>query len=354
MKLKYKSGLWVLATLMISLWSCEDPVEDEAFGISKVYMPQAGINLGADNNYYNELDPANGDTSIVVGIYRSGLAALEEVTVDLEIDSDTLEAAMAYAQTPDGSGDTYYYYRNGHLLNPDYYTLPDHITIPDGSREATVELTINKEAIYSDPAWVDDYFILPVRITNPSKYELNEDLSLTMVVIKRNFETVDITSDYLTNYSEPFEYAEWDGSRWGNLADWITNDNMKNAGGYGGYEWRNGSIGVLSMEAGWGLPAVPNGKIYQTFTLTPGFYTFEVELDANGSAGTKYMVVSTGDTLPDFSNVADEAIVYTDIANQAITFYVEEESQISLGFVCNLPGDGEYVKVTKVSLLSFR
>jgi hypothetical protein len=175
-----------------------------------------------------------------------------------------------------------------------------------------------------------------------------------MVVIKRNFEAVDVTADYLTNYSEPFEYSEWDGSRWGTLADWIANDDIKNKNGYGGYEWRNGSIGVLSMEAGWGYPAIPNGKIYQSFTLPPGFYTFQVELDSNGSAGTKYMVVSKGDTLPDFSNVADEAIVYTDIANQSITFNVGEETKISLGFVCNLPGNGEYVKVLKVSILSLK
>jgi hypothetical protein len=335
--------------------SCEKPAEDEVYGDSVIYMPQAAINEGADNNYYNELNAAGSeDTSITVGIYRSGLAALEEVTVDLEIDADTLEIVMAYAQTPDGSGDAYYYYRNGHLLNPDYYTLPDHITIPAGARQATVELKINKNAIYADPAWVDDYFILPLRIKNPTQYELNEDLSLTMVVIKRNFEAVDVTADYLTNYSEPFEYSEWDGSRWGTLADWIANDDIKNKNGYGGYEWRNGSIGVLSMEAGWGYPAIPNGKIYQSFTLPPGFYTFQVELDSNGSAGTKYMVVSKGDTLPDFSNVADEAIVYTDIANQSITFNVGEETKISLGFVCNLPGNGEYVKVLKVSILSLK
>jgi hypothetical protein len=354
MKIRLKTGFGIFTALVLTLWSCEEPVEDQAYGISKIYMPQAGINLGADNNYYNELNPGGEDTSIILGIYRSGLAALEEATVDLEIDTDTLEAALAYSETPDGSGDAYHYYRNGHLLNPDYYTLPDHITIPDGQREATVELTINKEAIYNDPAWVDDFFILPVRISNPTRYELNEDLSLTMVIIKRNFETVDVTADYLTNYSEPFEYSEWDGSRWGTLAGWTSNDDIKNAGGYGGYEWRNGTLGVLSMEAGWGLPAVPNGKIYQTFSLPAGFYTFEVELESNGSAGTKYMVVSEGDTLPDFSNIADESVVYTDIANQSITFYIGEETEISLGFVCNLPGNGEYVKVLKVSLLNLK
>lgn len=343
-------SLPILVALLFVVVACEDPVEDEPFGEEKIYMPQAAINQGANNNYFNEINQGGAaDTSIAVGIYRSGLASMEEVTVDLNVDTDTLETAMEYAKN--NGGEEYSYYRNGHILDEAYYELPDQITIPDGEREAIVSLKLDKEALYNDPAWLDDYFILPLRISNPTKYELNEDLAMTMVIIQRNFAGTDVTDSYLANYEEPFEYAEWDGSRWGTLADWTSNDDIRNGNGYGGYELRNGSIGVLSMEAGWGLPPVPNGKIYQTFTLPAGFYTFEIELDANGDAGTKYMAVGEGKSLPDFEDVEDSAIAYAEVSNESLTFHLSEEMEVSLGFVCNLPGDGEYTKILKVTLI---
>jgi hypothetical protein len=71
-------------------------------------------------------------------------------------------------------------------LDKKYYNeLPSTLTIPDGARESTTQLVLNNKAIF------DAYFgegqpktlFLPVRITNPTKYELNQSLSLTMVVI---------------------------------------------------------------------------------------------------------------------------------------------------------------------------
>lgn len=163
-----------------------------------------------------------------------------------------------------------------------------------------------------------------------------------------------VTSSYLKNHSSPIKYATFDGSRWGTPADWVINDNIKTttSGLYGGYELRSG-VGCISMEAGWGLKACTNGKIYQTVTLPAGEYRFQINLTSNGSAGTKYMVVAAGNELPDFNDVASDAIVFADITTKIVSFRLNQETEVSIGFVCNLPGAGEYAKINDVYLWTF-
>jgi len=160
-----------------------------------------------------------------------------------------------------------------------------------------------------------------------------------------------VTSQYLKNADAPIQYSEWDGSRWGIPADWTTNDAVRNANGYGGFEMKSG-VGFFSMEAGWGLPAVENGKIYQTITLPAGNYSFEIDLGENGSAGTKYIVAAEGDELPDFEYVADQSLGYAGVTSGKISFELPEQTVVSLGFVCDLPGNGEYCKIGAVRLFS--
>lgn len=161
----------------------------------------------------------------------------------------------------------------------------------------------------------------------------------------------EITGQYIVNAGDPFEYSSWDGSRWGILADWITNDAIKNANGYGGYESRSG-VGNISMEAGWGLPAARNGKIYQAIDLPAGNYSFEIDLGTNGSGGTKYIVAGSGNELPDFDDVPELALAYADVSLEEISFELSEPTTVAIGFVCDLPGDGEYCKISAVRLYS--
>lgn len=157
---------------------------------------------------------------------------------------------------------------------------------------------------------------------------------------------------YLKNKGNPFERSSWDGSRWGILAEWITNDDVKNAGGYGGYELRGGT-GVLSLEGGWGLPAVPNGKIYQVVTLPPGDYTFSATGVQTGAAGTKYLTATAGDEPPHVDNVPAEAMAYIEMSDSdgtsTIEFTLTENTQMALGFVGYMPDSGSWFKVHGVT-----
>lgn len=180
----YKYLFLIISILIIT--SCERAAQDEEWGYSLLYIPQAINQSGGTNNNFEVTISAFGanDTSIVVGIYRSGLAPIQSVTADLTIDQDTLANAISYAQTP-GVPATYDIYKNAKLLSSDYYTLPANISLEEGSRSNFVLLEIKKNLILADPDFATKVFILPVRIENPTRYELNEDLSLVMFVFKR-------------------------------------------------------------------------------------------------------------------------------------------------------------------------
>ncbi|MVT09366.1 DUF4998 domain-containing protein [Chitinophaga tropicalis] len=165
-----------------------------------------------------------------------------------------------------------------------------------------------------------------------------------------------ITATYIKNAGPPF-LASSSGGRWGIPADWTVNADVKNAGGYGGLDagsWLPSA--ALSMEAGWGLPAVPNGKIYQTFTLPAGKYAFEVVTgDCSDSPTTKYISVAKGASLPDIDNVATEALQYITISKYTtnkLQFELTEATQISIGFQAKLPDTGTFFKVFNVKLYS--
>ncbi len=165
----------ILITFLVA--NCEKPAKDEEWGFSLLYIPQAVVQSGGtDNNYYVELDStANADTTIVVGLYRSGLEPVKSVTVDLSVDADTLSEAISEGLI-----------FNAVLLDPEYYQLPDKLSLSDGQRSNYDYITIHKDLLWDDPEPDDRQFILPVRISNPTRYELNEDLSLCMFVFTRN------------------------------------------------------------------------------------------------------------------------------------------------------------------------
>lgn len=167
--------------LVMILNSC-DGAGNEEYGSALIYMPQATIqSRGTNNNYTIELPSILHDTIIPVGVYRSGLQKLQAYNVDIVIDVDTLSKAIAWSTTDNA----YKMYATAKLLPEEYYTLSQNISVKKGERSSWTNLVIKREQLFN--AWTDnsDVYILPVRITNPSFYELNEQLSLTMFVLKK-------------------------------------------------------------------------------------------------------------------------------------------------------------------------
>lgn len=182
-----KLNILILVIATIFTASCEKAAKDEPYGFSLIYMPQAVLqSAGIGNNYTVTVKRSTAtDTSVVVGAYRSGLEELSTFSVDLTVDSDSLAQTILAAQQA-GAPASLNLYKNAKLLPASYYTLPAKINVPNGQRESFVLLNLKKELLLNDPEFGSKVFILPVRITNPTKYELQEKLSLTMFVFRNN------------------------------------------------------------------------------------------------------------------------------------------------------------------------
>lgn len=167
------------------------------------------------------------------------------------------------------------------------------------------------------------------------------------------FSQTDVTATYLKNVGPNINASSIaSNNRWGILADWISNAAVNNASGFGSYEKRS-NIGHISMEAGWGIPNVTNGKIYQTITLPAGTYRFTIDMTEFNTGGSKFMSVAEGTTLPDVANVTGAGIGFANLEGKTMEFTLSEAKQVSIGFVTTLTapsGGGYYNKIKSVKL----
>jgi hypothetical protein len=166
----------------------------------------------------------------------------------------------------------------------------------------------------------------------------------------------DVTTTYIKNPGINFSNSEGGTDRWQTPASWIATADVKNGGNnIGGLD--NGSwlpSKALSIEAGFGLPAVTNGKLYQTFILPAGRYTFIATAGDCSSGGTKYLSIAPGTSLPDIESVQATAIVYKLIekfTDNKLSFTLNKDTQVSIGMQAAMNADGNFMKVFKVKLL---
>lgn len=171
--------------ILIVIVSCEKDDSDKNWGVAKIYMPQAAVVSGGINNNYPvpwssgygvnnyEIDSTENTIKIVLGVYQSGIRPIGGYSVHIAANVDTTN------QIVDGGS-----VNDGVLLPEDVYTLPEEISVPDGQREATFYLTIDRSKLIAEyPDYYNKKLLLAVNISNASKYELNDALSTTVVVI---------------------------------------------------------------------------------------------------------------------------------------------------------------------------
>lgn len=174
-----------------------------------------------------------------------------------------------------------------------------------------------------------------------------------------NMQTVgvmyDVTAQYILNAGINFANSDGGTGRWQTPADWITTPDVRNGGGdVGGLD--NGGwlpSKALSLEAWWGMTPIPNGKIYQSFTLPAGKYKLVVTAGDCSDGGTKYITVSAGSALPDIDNVRTSSIVYKSItkwADNNLNFTLANATQVALGLQAGMKAEGNFMKVFKVRL----
>jgi len=165
----------------------------------------------------------------------------------------------------------------------------------------------------------------------------------------------DVTSQYIQNAGINFTNSDGGTARWQTPAIWTTTADVRNGGNdIGGLDagsWLPSN--ALSLEAWWNMTAITNGKIYQTFTLPAGKYTFIATAGDCSSGGTKYVTVAAGSSLPDIGNVPAAAIAYKSIekyTDNKLNFTLAVATQVAVGIQGAMTAEGNYMKVFKVRL----
>lgn len=240
------------------------------------------------------------------------------------------------------------------------------------------------EIVYTNKFDVENTLIVPVATSQViiPNYKIGSQFKQRSLFLPAkdaidNFETPFVSkipdvidlSYMIKNNARPFLSSRSSG-RWGDLADWITNDACKNHNGYGGVDF--GCCGnppqTLNLESGWGAPIITNGKVYQTMTLDAGTYIFS-SLLLPGDNGLNigytlddfaYLAVAKGNILPDSSGgtldtnpatLGFKRMVNTMKEDSAfVIFTLTETTQISLG-ISTTQGDQRWAHFLSFNLL---
>lgn len=338
-------GMICLAVL--SLASCKKMADLLPQGSTKIYMTAAINNTyvvpGSLKNYV--ADKAAKKLHVPVYLFRSGLQVQEQFTVNVA--ADNLAAGKLIA---DGTVDS----TKAIVAPADLYSMPALANGGQDSSSFDVVFDANKLKAY-----LGKLLVLSVRLTNPSKYQLNDKLSVLNIVLDVDGvmlgAKIDVTDKYLTNTGHPFIASSIStvDPRRGVLAGWVESNSVKNFEGglFGG--WDNyGGGGFMSMER-YGSPQIPNGKIYQTIKLPAGKYVLTAAFLDFGIKDEAYLTAALGDSLSDISAV-NSTLAHTPFTAPSLVFVVSSEQNVSIGILANLIQDFQYFRIDKFRLYQYQ
>lgn len=163
---------------LFALASCAKGDGDKDYGVEKVYIPQAMADGGITNVYkvpsgegeytYNYAVEAE-TVEVYLGVIRSGKQSGEAFTVDIVVNDDA-SAKMA-AQY------------GAEVMTADLYTLPETVSVAEGSNSQTFHLSLNKAAL---KAKADKKLVLCVGLANCTAYEISEKAAEVTVLVDVN------------------------------------------------------------------------------------------------------------------------------------------------------------------------
>jgi len=179
MKINYIYFLFLFAAIAALFPSCDLPYDQEEFGRTNIYMPQAtlfssGTNIypipeqGSNYQTYT-VDSINDKLEIILGASRSGLTKQEGYSVKVSVDNDTITNLINAGAL-----------QNTVLLSSGNYSLPESLTVPAGSVGDTFKLRVNLNTLRAN---YGKKVALAVKISDPTNYTLNKSLSTTIVLI---------------------------------------------------------------------------------------------------------------------------------------------------------------------------
>lgn len=268
MKLKNFILPAIIMLFAFNFVSCDKNDSATPWGESLVYMPQASLlNGGLSNDYpvpFNsdwqtknyQYDSLNGILKVDLGVYRSGLNQLEPFTVDIKANMDSTQIAAGKIA-------------KGYALTSDYFSLPNQVSVGNGQREQNFSLTIDlKKLANANPGATTKRLVLVVEILNPSKYQLNNKLNKTVVVVN--------TGAFLA----PMDLIKGGDMSPGSEQFWQVVPLIEND--LGKVEIRNN---VMTISNGSATFTRSSTVVYQPFQVEAGItYQFKADLKSTGAS----------------------------------------------------------------------
>lgn len=171
------------AILTIVCLSCEKGAAETQFGLSYIYIPQATVSGGTNNQYpvpsgdgeytHNyRLDMDMSRFNIILGVLKSGMQTNKGFSVDIVPMLEETEKIIASGAIP------------GAVLMP-AYELPSSVEVPQGVNTASFSLSLDFETL-NKSEYAGKKFVLQVGIANPTEYELAENNTEVLVILDYN------------------------------------------------------------------------------------------------------------------------------------------------------------------------
>jgi len=152
------------------------------------------------------------------------------------------------------------------------------------------------------------------------------------------------------------------GGGYGYPLDWTVSDEVKTDADRHGWIKANNALYFESVAGS----NITNGKVYQSTVLPAGEYTLSYNcLRGNPLTGNRartdiYFLIATGNGLPDFQDIENDASVLSwyrletsklITGERSIVFQLKEEREITIGFVMNIKDANSNYIVNQVKLM---
>jgi len=174
--------LTAISLFLAGFYACDKGDGEANYGFAYIYMPQATVNGGLDNNYnvpsgegaytYNfKVDSVNNELQIMLGVLRSGNLPNEAYSVDIVARTDTTNQIISDSLV-----------ENGVTFPSSMYSLPQTVNVASNESGTSFYMIVPTEAL-KDDSYTDKKLVLTVGLANPSKFELSATNTSTVVIL---------------------------------------------------------------------------------------------------------------------------------------------------------------------------
>ena len=175
----------VCVLFMSGFFACDKGDGAADYGFAYIYMPQAAVSGGLNNNYYVpsgegvytynfKVDADKKELQIRLGVLRSGKLSNAAYSVDIIARTDTTYQIISGGLI-----------ENGMIFPTDMYSLPQKVAVAANKNSESFYMTVPADAL-KDNRYTDKKLVLTVGLANPSRFELSAKNTNTVVILDVN------------------------------------------------------------------------------------------------------------------------------------------------------------------------